>query len=184
MSSHRHQGSPSFLGRTFAVLSDSSLQDTVAWSEDGRSFEVRDVGKFITTVLPRVAQCASFAGFVRKLDVYKFHKEPGANVFSHPLFVRGAKGNIRKIKRKGSKPLPLNTELDCILQLIQALQRSTAQLEVHISHLQDQSTTIEQDYQALQTQTGQFKAICSNVDLALSHFADYSKPKSLPSKTD
>ena len=170
--------SSSFVSRTFALLSDPSYQDTVAWSEDGRSFLIKDVREFTATVLPRVFKHSHFASFVRQLNVYDFHKESGTFAFSHPLFVQGVKANIRKMKRKdvpATEEKSSNAELQGILQHIQVLQSNLTKLETHLSSLQDSSAALQQEKEVIQSEIGQFKANCSRVDLALAHFSDFTE---------
>lgn len=175
--SPRKRSNSSFVSRTFALLSDSAYQDTVAWAEDGLSFLIKDVGEFTATVLPAVFKHSNFASFVRQLNLYSFRKETGAFAFSHPLFVRGAKGNLRKMKRKdvpAAEETSSNTDLQGILQHIQALQRNLTQLEVHLSSLQDTSVVIQQEKEVIQSEISQFKANCSRVDGALTRFSDFT----------
>lgn len=93
----------SFLQKTFEMLSDDSLSDTISWTPSGESFELRNLTEFSEQVLPKYFKHNNLASFVRQLNMYDFHKQRkggSSQVFSHPLFMKGRPELLKSINRK------------------------------------------------------------------------------------
>lgn len=93
----------SFLQKTFEMLSDDSLSDTISWTPSGESFELRNLTEFSEQILPKFFKHNNLASFVRQLNMYDFHKQRkngSCHVFSHPLFLKGRPELLKGISRK------------------------------------------------------------------------------------
>jgi hypothetical protein len=94
----------SFLQKTYDILCDNSLSSIVRWTEDGRSFSVKNVKEFSEKVLPKYFKHSNFSSFVRQLNMYDFHKmRDEDNLFQHPLFQRDKQPLLKDITRKSTE---------------------------------------------------------------------------------
>ncbi|CAO3595253.1 unnamed protein product [Absidia cylindrospora] len=104
---------PAFLNKLYSMVDDSSTNDLIRWSEDGKSFIVEQQEIFSKTVLPQFYKHNTFSSFVRQLNMYDFHKVPhiqqGVLVadiehelweFSHPNFQRNRHDLLHLVVRK------------------------------------------------------------------------------------
>ncbi|KIO34241.1 hypothetical protein M407DRAFT_48690, partial [Tulasnella calospora MUT 4182] len=95
------------------MLSDESAKPYIYWSTDGESFTVKNQEAFAKNVLKRYLKTENFQSFIRKLNMYDFHKINHAQraqrgvqsqtpqyVFSHTKFRRGKPELLSEIKRK------------------------------------------------------------------------------------
>ena len=99
----------------------------ICWSDEGKSFIIRNQTEFAKLMLPHYYKHANMASFVRQLNMYDFHKVMNVEVgglkaereeveFAHPYFERGQEHLLEQIKRKVSlatrntQIVPVNTE--------------------------------------------------------------------------
>lgn len=65
---------PSFLTKTYEIVSDPELIQIVCWNELGNGFIVKQVNEFSDKILPKYFKHNNFSSFVRQLNMYDFHK--------------------------------------------------------------------------------------------------------------
>ena len=99
----------------------------ICWSDEGKSFLIRDQTEFAKSLLPYYYKHSNMASFVRQLNMYDFHKVMNVEAgglrgerdeveFAHPYFERGQDHLLEQIKRKVSlntrsgQLVPVNTE--------------------------------------------------------------------------
>lgn len=133
----KHQGGtnttvniPSFLVKTYDLVSDPSSNEVICWNPEGNGFIVLQVNKFSEEILPKYFKHNNFSSFIRQLNMYDFHKTRNAQnqqCFQHSLFLRDDRDSLKDIKRKNS----LNVE--------KQLERQQQQLVMNqhlLSHIQ------------------------------------------------
>lgn len=69
-----HVNIPSFLMKTYEIISDPETNEVVSWNEEGEGFVVKQVNKFQDEVLPKHFKHNNFSSFIRQLNMYDFHK--------------------------------------------------------------------------------------------------------------
>jgi hypothetical protein len=82
-------------------LINASQEDVVCWAEDGKSFSIRNINRFITEVLPMSFKQKSFLSFQRQLNLYGFKRVPHIlrGTYFHPFFIKGRIDLIDKVRR-------------------------------------------------------------------------------------
>ncbi|KAF6210857.1 hypothetical protein GE061_013968 [Apolygus lucorum] len=104
---------PAFIAKLWHMVSDSSCDDLICWSEDGTSFIIKDQVRFCSQLLPRYYKHNNMASFIRQLNKYGFHKvssiessslrnDKGDYEFAHEFFVKECISSLDMIKRKMS----------------------------------------------------------------------------------
>lgn len=94
---------PTFLQKTYSILSDETAPNVFGWTKDGEAFYIKDVKTFEQCILPKYFKHNKFTSFVRQLNTYDFHKvkRPAlGQVFRHCQFQRGKPDMMRNIQRK------------------------------------------------------------------------------------
>ena len=93
---------PSFLTKTFDIVSDPECDHIISWSDDGLSFVIHDTTMFLTEIVPKHFKHNNLASFIRQLNIYGFQKVGNKHVceFRHELFRRGERHLLAQIKRK------------------------------------------------------------------------------------
>ena len=97
------RGLPTFLQKTFSILSDEEVPSIVGWTREGDAFYVQDVQAFEQTILPKYFKHSKFTSFVRQLNTYDFHKVKTSShliIFRHCQFQRGKPDLLKSIVRK------------------------------------------------------------------------------------
>nr|AFP57457.1 truncated heat shock factor A4c [Arabidopsis thaliana] len=61
---------PPFLTKTYEMVDDSSSDSVVAWSENNKSFIVKNPAEFSRDLLPRFFKHKNFSSFIRQLNTY------------------------------------------------------------------------------------------------------------------
>ncbi|XP_047476647.1 heat shock factor protein-like isoform X5 [Penaeus chinensis] len=111
---HAIEGSgnvPAFLTKLWRLVDDVKTNDLICWTQNGRSFIIRNQARFSRDLLPQYYKHNNMASFVRQLNMYGFHKVVSADSgglrlerdemeFAHPHFLRGQEALIENIKRK------------------------------------------------------------------------------------
>ncbi|CAG9335999.1 unnamed protein product [Blepharisma stoltei] len=154
---------PSFLQKTYDMLSNEENFDIVSWTQDGTAFVIKDKKEFCLSILPKYFKHSNLASFVRQLNMYDFHKvrrSGSEDIFKHPLFVRHNPEFLKEIKRKTSPVnwpvVPSNTlskpELAPILKRMMDLHISNQESEHMIKKLEEKVEELTSQKQALTMQ--------------------------------
>ncbi|KAI9295520.1 winged helix DNA-binding domain-containing protein, partial [Neoconidiobolus thromboides FSU 785] len=100
---------PTFVEKLYTILQNSSNHNLICWSDDGKSFGVKDLSQFCSKVLPNYFKHGNWQSFVRQLNMYGFTKLSDAFHlssttcswdFKHPDFQRDTPELFVKIRRK------------------------------------------------------------------------------------
>lgn len=93
---------PSFLTKTFDIVSDPDCDHIVSWGDSGLSFIIHDTTAFLTEIVPKHFKHNNLASFIRQLNIYGFQKVGNKHVceFRHDLFRRNERHLLAQIKRK------------------------------------------------------------------------------------
>mmetsp|Transcript_28310 Transcript_28310/g.67448 ORF Transcript_28310/g.67448 Transcript_28310/m.67448 type:complete len:502 (+) Transcript_28310:317-1822(+) len=113
---------PLFLQKTYQMI-ETCPDDVASWSADGRTFVVKDVPRFESSVIPQYFKHSKFSSFVRQLNFYGFRKvkysdslrinadedRATANYwrFRHDLFIRGRRDLLGEIRRNVGQGAPV-----------------------------------------------------------------------------
>jgi hypothetical protein len=60
---------PSFLANLYEILQSNEYNDIIEWSENGKSFIVKNLTDFSEKVIPRYWKHNNFASFVRQVNI-------------------------------------------------------------------------------------------------------------------
>ena len=78
---------PPFLLKTYDLVSASENQKIVHWNDEGNELMIEDQVAFMNQVLPKYFKHKNLQSFIRRLNVYGFHKtsrkQQQAIIFSH-----------------------------------------------------------------------------------------------------
>ena len=97
---------PNFLFKLYQILETSEFKEIINWSENGKSFIVKNIHDFAEKILPKYYKHNNYSSFIRQLNIYDFHKTRNNNnfhIFQHKNFIKGEKKLLRMIKRKNKK---------------------------------------------------------------------------------
>mmetsp|Transcript_26242 Transcript_26242/g.61527 ORF Transcript_26242/g.61527 Transcript_26242/m.61527 type:complete len:313 (+) Transcript_26242:184-1122(+) len=159
-----------FLTKTFHMIEQCD-PSVACWSEDGKSFLIRDVDYFAKSILPLYFKHSKFASFVRQLNFYSFRKlraetddrscinewpppisrnssKSNAVRFAHEHFRRGQPELLHKITRVTKSQEPTSSEMKSLKDDIFELKNEIVSLSNRFDHqLQAMSAAMEADYQ-------------------------------------
>ncbi|XP_062226477.1 heat stress transcription factor B-2a-like [Phragmites australis] len=94
-------GTPPFLTKTYAMVEDSSTDDTISWNDTGTAFVVWRPAEFARDLLPKHFKHSNFSSFVRQLNTYGFKKVVADRwEFANDCFRRGEKHLLGVIQRR------------------------------------------------------------------------------------
>lgn len=153
----------SFVQRTFALLSDSNIAHIVTWSDDGKSFEVKDVSGFISSVLPKYFRHNNFTSFVRQLNAHSFHKDRGRYCYSHPLFQRGNFSALNDMRRKQPNTARGGLSMKKLSMMVKGLKECMEELLEEIDSLRKTNLSLVAENHRIRTEISQHKAICDRL---------------------
>lgn len=90
--------------RCLRYMLEHESPEILRWSADGRSFEVLDVERMSTDVLPRYFKHRKYTSFQRQLNYFHFRKwtksQALVSTFSNPYFLRDQPNLCSRIVRK------------------------------------------------------------------------------------
>lgn len=107
MSTHLPPSISPFLRTLFGMLEDPENHHLIAWSHAGKAFEIKDVQRLTSELLPRYFRSRKLASFKRNLNLYGFKtwakSSPGLyKTFSHPSFQRQEPMGLSNIQRNAA----------------------------------------------------------------------------------
>lgn len=91
----------SFPAKLYLLL-ESASEDIVSWLEDGKSFRVYDMERFVTSILPQYFKVSKFESFQRQLNLYGFKRiqgDRGTVAYFNANFERGNFSNLNLVRR-------------------------------------------------------------------------------------
>ncbi|XP_037084799.1 heat shock factor protein-like, partial [Pollicipes pollicipes] len=102
---------PAFLAKLWAMVNEESTDSVIGWTEDQKSFYIRNQSVFSMELLPVYYKHNNMASFVRQLNMYGFRKvlsptagslrnESDEMIFAHSDFVKDEPWGLDNIKRK------------------------------------------------------------------------------------
>mmetsp|Transcript_23241 Transcript_23241/g.26648 ORF Transcript_23241/g.26648 Transcript_23241/m.26648 type:complete len:212 (+) Transcript_23241:1-636(+) len=94
---------PSFLLKTYEIISDPAFDDIVSWNKTGDAFIITKTNDFCEKVLPLYFKHKNFSSFVRQLNMYGFRKTKYKNneqCFTHRFFKKDNKKLLLEMRRK------------------------------------------------------------------------------------
>ena len=94
---------PSFLLKTYEIVSDPAYSDIVCWNKAGDAFVITKTNDFWEKILPLYFKHKNLSSFVRQLNMYGFHKTKYKNneqCFTHKFFRKDNKKLLLEMKRK------------------------------------------------------------------------------------
>ena len=97
---------PHFLLKLYQILEKDENKDIIHWSDDGKSFIVKNLHDFTENILPQYFKHNNYSSFIRQLNMYDFHKKksgPNEHIFEHKNFIKDKKELLKLIKRKSKK---------------------------------------------------------------------------------
>ncbi|ESQ39708.1 hypothetical protein EUTSA_v10000950mg [Eutrema salsugineum] len=160
---------PPFLTKTYEMVDDSSSDSIVSWSDNNKSFIVKNPADFSRDLLPRFFKHKNFSSFIRQLNTYGFRKiDPEKWEFANDDFVRGQPYLMKNIHRR--KPVHSHS-----LQNLQAqnplteserqsmkdqIERLRKENEVLLADLQNQ----EQERKVFELQVATLKERLQNME--------------------
>ena len=174
----------SFLQKTYEMLEDESLKETICWNDDGDAFIIKNINEFSEAVLPRYFKHNNLASFVRQLNMYDFHKCRNTgydHVFKHPLFIRGRFDLLKDITRKTSESnwslIPRNSisnsELSPLLQKLYQLHKRGLSSEAQIKTLEQKVAELTEQNKMLVNQLMESRDRMKKIENVLMMMANY-----------
>ncbi|KAI9286172.1 HSF-type DNA-binding-domain-containing protein [Umbelopsis sp. AD052] len=157
----RQRSVTAFLNKLFRMVSETSTNELIHWSVDGKSFIVEHQDDFSKTLLPRYFKHNTFASFVRQLNMYNFHKVPHVEQrtlisdtmkdiweFSNPNFQQGRPDLLSFVYRKRiqereqTKP---ESNVHALLQTSQSIRQRQSELSAEILSMKSDFQTLWND---------------------------------------
>ena len=97
-----------FIFTTYDIL--KAGYEEIAWSEDGKTFIIRNPERFALNILPQYFGHSQFASWVRAANAHDFKKTGRKGEWQHPSFLRDRPDLLPTIHRKKApKPKPKPT---------------------------------------------------------------------------
>ena len=71
----KKEENPNFLLKLYQILETPEYKDIIQWSDNGKSFIVKNLHDFTENILPKYYKHNNYSSFVRQLNMYDFHKK-------------------------------------------------------------------------------------------------------------
>ena len=176
----------SFLKKTYYMLEDETQSEIVSWSEDGKSFVIKNPTEFSEQVLPKYFKHSNLASFVRQLNMYDFHKHRSSSqqkLFYHPSFQKGRIHLLKNIRRKSSdnsvtKQTVDHSELSPILQKVYSLHKRSLNADSQIVQLEEKVAEITDENNFLMSQIWESNERLNQVESVLCMMVSYLQANS------
>ena len=133
---------PPFPLKLYDLVNNENNSHIITWTEDGLSFIIKDIHKFIYEILPKKFDTKLFSSFNRQLNSYGFTKSKSNQYeFSNQFFIKAKKNLLNKLKRK--KGIEDSVEsVNCMKSLniiIQKLNKKLSKIKNNINILEGKS---------------------------------------------
>ena len=133
---------PPFPLKLYDLVNNENNSHIITWTEDGLSFIIKDIHKFIYEILPKKFDTKLFSSFNRQLNSYGFTKTKSNQYeFSNQFFIKAKKNLLNKLKRK--KGIEDSVEsVNCMKSLniiIQKLNKKLCKIKNNIKILEGKS---------------------------------------------
>ncbi|KAL9179271.1 hypothetical protein ACHAXT_008561 [Thalassiosira profunda] len=142
---------PVFLRKTWQMI-NSCDPEIATWSEDGRTFIVKDPDVFASDIIPLYFKHNNFSSFVRQLNFYGFRKIKSDSIriaddhpdshkwwrFKHENFLRGRPDLLKEIKKANQINAADQQEVDKLKDEVAYLRTEMGKLSAAVrqmSHL-------------------------------------------------
>ncbi|CAN8245994.1 unnamed protein product [Cochlearia groenlandica] len=137
---------PPFLTKTYEMVDDSASDSIVSWTNNYKSFLVKNQAEFSRDLLPRFFKHQNFSSFIRQLNTYGFRKvDPEKWEFANDDFVRGKPYLMKNIHRRK----PVHSHSLHTLQAQDSLTESERQnMKEHIERLRRDKQVLLCDLQS------------------------------------
>jgi len=160
---------PIFLKKTYHMI-DGCDPAIASWAEDGKSFVIKDTGKFGTVVIPQFFKHNKISSFVRQLNFYGFRKVKVENIkintaleetegkywrFRHEHFLRGRPDLLGDIRKANQMISPEQAEVDSLKKEVKNLKEKISGMTADIQKLTALVETVTQSQQEMQHQQSQ-----------------------------
>ena len=137
---------PSFLLKTYEIVSDPGYSDIVSWNKAGDAFVITKTNEFWEKILPVYFKHKNLSSFVRQLNMYGFHKTKYKNneqCFTHKFFRRDNKKLLLEMKRKTKEKVKEKSSDKKILQLTQ-FRKLTLKVKFQVRSSQNSENKIKE----------------------------------------
>ena len=131
---------PVFVKCLYSMLSNSTLESIIRWTDDGKNFEILNVVEFEQRILKSYFPNLTFKDFRKKIKTLSFTKlaNSGAYVFSHPRFQRFKPLLLGKISSLNAIPSrKKNLSKDDMIVKIRGLESAQIRMEEAVANLED-----------------------------------------------
>ncbi|KAI9318081.1 hypothetical protein BX666DRAFT_1816861, partial [Dichotomocladium elegans] len=172
---------PAFLNKLYSMVDESATDDYIHWSQNGKSFIVKDHKEFAKIVLPRYYKHNTFASFVRQLNMYNFHKIPAVHQgallletqrehweFSNEHFRRGSLDRLALATRKRNKEHEKKSDsssvsLAKLIRDITVIRQQQEDISTELSSLQKDNSILWQESLAAREKHQQHKEVIARI---------------------
>lgn len=128
----------SFLVKIYDILNNRTYQNIIKWINQGKAFEILNLPTFMNEILPTYFKHKNLSSFIRQLNMYDFHKQPGDSyIFNHPLFTSENPEQMLQIKRKNSTNQNAKNPNEEIIVKIRKLRENNGNLENTVEKLEN-----------------------------------------------
>ncbi|CAO3683244.1 unnamed protein product [Rhizopus stolonifer] len=141
------------------MINDPTTDILIQWSNDGKSFLIKNHEQFSKNVLPRFYKHNTFTSFVRQLNMYDFHKIPHDDIlidtsaeiwkFNHPYFQKNREDLLSLVTRKKSRDAGDKDQdqvnLKNLLKDVTSIKKYQNNINADLSSLRQKSKKIFQE---------------------------------------